>query len=105
KNLQTATQPLDRCYIQNALACLGDPAGIAALVENLKHPDPAVRIYAGEFAGEARAAAAEPTLLDLLADPTLDVRVRAAQALLTLSRPVETEEGPMEQTVFPASDK
>ena len=46
-----------------------------------------VRVYAAEFAPEARAVEANGPLVRLLDDPVLDVRVRAAEALLLLAKP------------------
>lgn len=76
-----------RCYFEHALATLGDDAGLQALARNLSHDDAAVRVYAATFAGDARAASLRPQLIELLGDPVLDVRVRAAQSLLVLSLP------------------
>ncbi len=58
-----------------------------ALIRNLGHVDPAVRVFAAEFAADARAMEARDTLVRLLDDSTLDVRIRAAQSLLQLERP------------------
>lgn len=79
--------PLTRAYFEHALAALGDAEGKAALVRNLTHEDPRLRVYAAEFAPDARAVEAKPALVRLLDDPTLDVRIRSAQALLALARP------------------
>lgn len=80
------TEPLARAYFAHALAMLGDPVGRKALGENLSSPVPAVRTYAAEFAGHCQAAEYHDRLVKLLDDDTLDVRVRAAQSLLTLTR-------------------
>ncbi len=79
-------EPLTKAYFEHALAVLGDQDGQAALVRNLGHADPAVRTYACEFAPDARAISAKPALLKLLDDDVLDIRIRAAQALLQLSQ-------------------
>ncbi|MDP1797043.1 MAG: sialidase family protein [Planctomycetaceae bacterium] len=81
------TEPLTKAYFDHALACLGDAEGMAVLVKNMKHTDAAVRTYACEFAPDARAVAARDNLLALLDDDILDIRIRAAQALLLLSKP------------------
>lgn len=96
--------PLTRAYFQHALAALGDADGKAALLENLAHNDPMVRVYAAEFAPEARALAAQERLIGLLDDPVLDVRIRAAHALLRLAEapPAPLREG-FFRDVFPAS--
>jgi sialidase-1 len=80
-------EPLTKAYFQHALAALGDPAGLAALIQNLRSTDPSVRVYACEFAPDARALGAKQALIELLDDQVLDVRIRAAQALLMLAQP------------------
>jgi sialidase-1 len=84
--LAQQTDPLAKAYFQHALAMLGDPEGQAALVLNLKHPDKAIRTYAANFAGDARVVAAAPQLIQMLDDPWIDARIRAAQSLLVLAR-------------------
>ena len=79
-------EPLTRAYFEHALAALGDQEGLAALVRNLGHADPAVRTYACEFAPEARAISGKTALFKLLDDDVLDIRIRAAQALLQLAQ-------------------
>jgi len=81
------SEPLTKAYFEHALACLGDKEGRTALLLNLKHPDTAVRTYACEFAPEARVVEAKDSLIALLKDTGLDVRIRAAQALLVLAKP------------------
>ena len=78
---------MPRCFGEHALALLGDAVGREALARNLADDDPAVRSYAAAFAGDARLISSADALQKLLDDATLDVRVRAAQSLLTLSRP------------------
>lgn len=78
--------PIVDAYIVNALATLGDPAGLAALEKNLSSRDPAIRTYAAVFAGDARAVSLAPKLQQLLDDPNADTRYRAAQSLLDLAR-------------------
>lgn len=79
--------PLTRAYFEHALAALGDQDGLQALLRNLSDPDPKIRVYAAEFAPEARAVDARERLIRLLDDPDLDVRVRVSEALLLLSKP------------------
>jgi len=79
--------PLTRSYFEHALAALGDADGAEALVRNLGHSDPAIRVAAAEFASDARATGAEGRLVSLLDDPVLDVRLRAASSLLQLEKP------------------
>lgn len=80
-------EPLSHAYFEHAMAALGDPGGLNALVMNLSHDNPDVRVYAAEFAPEARAIDGKDALTRLLDDPVLDVRIRAAEALLLLERP------------------
>jgi sialidase-1 len=82
-----SAEPLTRAYFEHARAALGDRDGLDALLRNLGDTDPMVRVYAAEFAPEARAIGAKDTLVRLLDDPTLDVRIRSAQALLQLAKP------------------
>lgn len=93
--------PLTRAYFEHALAALGDDQGKAALLRNLAHEDPQVRVYACEFAPEARMTESVDALRRLLDDATLDVRIRAAQAILALARP-ESSEAEFAVDVFPA---
>jgi HEAT repeat protein len=85
KSLQSEDEELARAYLANALACRGDATGRKLLGENLSSTNPAVRTYAADFAGHARAVEHRDALIRLLDDATLDVRVRAAQSLLMLS--------------------
>ncbi len=80
------TEPLIRAYFEHALAALKDAEGQAALLRNLRHADPAVRVNAAEFAPDARVLSAKPALIAQLHDEVPDVRIRAAHALLALSR-------------------
>ena len=86
KNLKRETAAEPRAYVEHALACLGDAEGRQALAKNLAHAEPAVRIYAAEIAGHCGATDLRAQLEKLLADPVLDVRVRAAQSLLLLAQ-------------------
>lgn len=84
--LEDAPTPVIRGYIVNALACLGDPEGLAQLARDLDSEDPAIRTYAATFAGDAKAVSTQARLEAMLDDPFADARVRAAQTLLQLSR-------------------
>lgn len=86
RRLGDAPTPLIRAYVVNALACLGDPDGLARLARDLDDPDPAIRTYAATFAGDARAVSTRTRLEAMLDDPDPDARVRAAQSLLQLSQ-------------------
>ena len=80
-------EPLPKVYFEHALAALGDRRGLAALERNLSNEDPAIRIYAATFAGDARAMGVKDRLIELLGDENIDVRVRAAQSLIVLAQP------------------
>jgi len=98
--------PLTRAYFEHALAALGDAEGRAKLIRNLEHADPMVRVYAAEFAPEARAVEAKEALVRILDDPVLDVRIRAAEALLLLAGPDDSRSGEMfAREIFPASER
>lgn len=81
--------PLARAYGDHALACLGDAQGRRGLIKNLQSELGPVKTYAAEFSGYCRAVEARGELIKLLDDPTLDVRVRAAQSLIVLSLPAD----------------
>jgi sialidase-1 len=89
--LAAAADELSRAYVEHALACLGDEAGLKAVTRNLTSADPQVRTYAAEAAGKARAVETAGRLTDMLGDPWLDARIRAAHALLLLDRPPAAE--------------
>lgn len=84
-NLERCPNELVRAYHEHSLAALGDPAGRQALLRNLSSTDPAIRTYAATFAGDARLVGAAPRLAEMLDDPHLDARYRAAQSLLVLA--------------------
>ncbi len=86
RRLDDAPSPLVRAYVEHALACLGDAEGLARLARNLEDADAAVRTYAANFAGDAKAGSTKARLEAMLDDPHPDARVRAAQALMQLSR-------------------
>ena len=105
KNVTEAADGLVRCYSQHALAALGDTQGLKALQENLLSDDPAIRTYAATFAGDARATSTADTLVRLLDDTNIDVRVRAAQSLLALSQPAPLDRREdVSQLVYQATD-
>lgn len=86
--LDEAPTPVIRGYVVNALACLGDPEGLAQLARDLDSEDPAIRTYAATFAGDAKAVSTQARLEAMLDDSFADARVRAAQTLLQLSRTI-----------------
>ena len=79
-------EPVVTEMITNALAALGDPAGIAALEKSLESEDPAFRTYAATFAGDAGLTHLAPKLIEMLDDPHDDAAIRAAQTLLFFDR-------------------
>ncbi len=104
--LSKQSEPSVRAYFENSLALLGDPRGITAVLRNLRSEDPSIRTYAATFAGEARITAAKDRLVPLLDDENIDVRVRAAQALLELSQPVPPDpHKDISRDVYPATEK
>lgn len=84
--LEKEQDELARAYCVNALACLGDLDAQKSLIANLSSSNAAVKTYAADFAGHARASGARDKLLELLDNETLDVRVRAAQSLILLAK-------------------
>jgi sialidase-1 len=101
----TEKDAFTRSYFQHALAALGDANGLRALRENLSADDAAVRTYAATFAGDARALGVTDDLIRLLDDENVDVRARAAQSLLVLSKPDATDAGAdISQLVYPATE-
>ena len=88
KNIARFDDPLVVAYFENSMATLGDSAGLIAMAKMLQGDDPALKVYAATFAGDARAVSLAPLLLPLLEHEVLDVRVRGAQTLLVLSKPL-----------------
>lgn len=88
ERLAVETDPMARAYFVNALACLGDVSGRKLLGTNLSSSDAGIRACAAEHVGHARCSEHRPRLLELLDDPAVDVRVRAAQSLIELSLPL-----------------
>ena len=84
--MSDAPDDLTKAYLTNAMSVLGDKKAQTALARNLTSDDAGLRVYAAVFAGEAGVTTVKPQLIALLKDDTLDVRIRAAQSLLVLSR-------------------
>ena len=103
RNRKRAKDDLTRVYFDNALALLGDAASRKKVLQNLAHKDAAVRTYSAVFAGEAGITSASQRLLKLLDDTQLDVRIRAAQALLVLSQDSKIPRRVISRNVFPAT--
>jgi sialidase-1 len=105
-NAADASDELAKCYFENSLAALGDPAGLQSLHVNLASDDPAVRTYAATFAGDARALDVADRLQELLDDENLDVRIRSAQSLLVISRPApQNPQEDISRLVYAATDE
>ena len=102
--LERADDPLSRCFLEHSLAALGDAEGQKALIRNLSSTEADARTYAAVFAGESGMNSAADLLIKLLDDPKEDVRIRAAQALLTLAGPKRPEPGEdISIDVYPAT--
>lgn len=104
-NLKTETDALARAYCVHALALLGDASARKQLGQNLTSTNAAVKTYAAEFAGHCRAMECRDALAKLLDDPTLDVRIRAAQSLIALSLPATDPAEIITSDVYRATDK
>lgn len=106
KNEMRATKPLVRSYCVNSMAVLGDQESQQKLIANLSDEDPALRTYAATFAGDAGLTSAKEELVKLLDDDGVDVRIRAAQSLLFLSKPEPKKTSEDLQNIpFPATVK
>lgn len=87
RQLERETDPLARANLVNALACLGDTQARKDQAFGLESTEPGIRASTAEHVGHARAFEHRPRLVQLLDDPGLDVRIRAAQSLIALSLP------------------
>ncbi len=83
--LDAETDRMSRAILVSALASLGNVRGREELGRNLDSADAAVRTTSAECVGFSRCFEYQDKLIGLLDDPTLDVRVRAAQSLIALS--------------------
>lgn len=77
----------ENLYFVRALAMFGLESARKELLSFLKHPDPTIRSRAAFAIAEAWYVESTSQLIPLLEDPALSVRVRAAQALLTMANP------------------
>jgi HEAT repeat protein len=84
--LSADLKPADRALVEQALASLGDARSRAALAEHFKADDTETRALAAETAGYCGAVEWIDPLTKLLDDRALDVRLRAAAALLQLGK-------------------
>ena len=78
---------LPAAFAFHALACLEDTAGLERLGQNLAVEDAGIRALAAETVAQTRATRFAPRLIEMLSDPALDVRIRAAQSLIQLAQP------------------
>lgn len=81
---ETETDPLSRSFFWNALARLKAPDALAVVLGNLGASDAGVRAYAAETVGVCGGTEHLPRLTVLLTDPELDVRIRAAEAIVVI---------------------
>ncbi|MGN6546091.1 MAG: HEAT repeat domain-containing protein, partial [Aureliella sp.] len=86
QTLQRETDATARARLICALASIGDAKARDELKRNLTSEDAAIRTMSAECAGPGGCWNCEPQLRRLLDDETLDVRVRAAHALIMLNR-------------------
>lgn len=77
----------ENLYFVRALAMFGFDSARKELLSFLKHPDPTIRSRAAFAVAESWYIESSNQLIPLLEDPALAVRVRAAQALLTMANP------------------
>jgi sialidase-1 len=82
----TSKDEMSVTFLAVSLASLEDPEGRTKLVNQLSSPNPTARAMAAEFAGLSRTTEALEKLQELLKDSALDVRIRSAQSILTLSK-------------------
>ena len=80
-----ASSDFENLYFVRALAMFGVNSAREELSGFLNHPDPTIRSRAAFAIAEAWMIEQSDQLIQLLDDPSLAVRVRAAQALMTLS--------------------
>tara|TARA_R110002095_G_scaffold18396_1_gene21320 strand:+ start:6602 stop:7456 length:855 start_codon:yes stop_codon:yes gene_type:complete len=80
--LEQATAPVERAYFVHTLAALGEEAAQQELIRNFSSENATVRAYAAFYAHVAKLDSACDLLVELLNDPAVDVRVRAAHSLL-----------------------
>lgn len=104
--LDNSDTELQRVFLFNSLAVLGDEIGLRELERNLSSNDPGFRTYCATFAGDARATQTKPQLVALLDDPNLDTQIRAAQSLLVFAAkpPYEREEDVAKLVYTPTSE-
>lgn len=84
KNAEADNDPVNKAFAYYAAAILGDARGREYIAKNIHSENKDVRTYAAEAAGAARLENLVPELIKLLDDPVLDIRIRAAQAILLI---------------------
>ncbi len=85
--LERETDDMGRAFLIRALASLGSGKRREELADGLDSSDPGVRALLAECVGVGRCFEHQAKLIRLLDDPVLDVRVRAAGALIAMSLP------------------
>lgn len=85
--LATESDEMGQAFLAVSLACLGNEAGRTNLGRHLESKNVTARTMAAEFVGHSRSIEFRSRLIEMLDDPVLDVRVRAAQSLVALSMP------------------
>jgi sialidase-1 len=73
-------------FLAASLASLGNLEGRVVLVDQLNSSNSTARAMAAEFAGLSRTTEAMEKLKELLKDAVLDVRIRSAQSIVSLSK-------------------
>ncbi len=86
-NRDRTASEFERFYTLRALAFFGDEPARKELAGLMRHTDPTIRSRAVYAAAETWLVQESEYLHTLLDDPSLAVRVRAAQSLLILSNP------------------
>lgn len=102
ENIRNERDVVKRAYAENALSVLGDESTRGLLTTNLRHKSDEIRALGAVAAIDARRTDLVGQLEEMLDDSVLDVRLRAAQALLTLSRS-KKDAGEFSHDVYPAT--
>ncbi len=103
-NLKRTDDPFVRAYFETALAMHGDQEGLQAIERNLASDNAAVKTYSAIFAGEAGASHLKEQLKKQLNDENRDARIRAAQALIVMSRTDQYPKGEViVNSLYPSS--
>ncbi len=85
--MKSETDEMSLTFLAVSLACLGNSEGRSTLLSQLDSHNNTAKAMAAEFAGLSRTIESRGKLIQLLDDPVLDVRIRAAQSLIVLAKP------------------